>query len=275
MLYETLYDPIVIDYPIKISTQISFLKKLITAMETSSSEIHDELYQALVRLKCITETEEFTFKHILVEKEHIIIKEAVNMISNGTTGLHTWEAAIYLIDYLYNDNNRKYKLYEKTIVELGAGTGFLGILLHKLMKPQYMLLTDCHFSVLQLLQENLKINQCPSHRISVQRFCWGIENFDLKLTNIDLLIASDVVYDEDIFVLLLETVQEIFKINPECHFILAATVRNEKTLNKFIELVKTKKLLIQEINYKINHFSYLLNTNTHVKIFIINFLKKT
>lgn len=52
----------------------------------------------------------------------------------------------------------------------------------------------------------------------------------------DVIIASDVVYDSTLFKPFCQTIDYIFtKTNANCQFVLAATVRNQDTLNDFFK----------------------------------------
>jgi len=95
----------------------------------------------------------------------------------------------------------------KNILELGAGTGLLGIALAK--AGASVMLTDMK-SLLPLLQENVHLNEFDNSNrdksIRVQELFWG-STMDPSLieTPFDYIIASDCIYLEHTFETLLKT----------------------------------------------------------------------
>lgn len=79
-------------YPIKINYQISFLKEVISKLEKQNAEIHDDIYTAYGRLMALPNQEEYFYKHYIInDSKRISLKESVSLISEGTTGLRTWQ----------------------------------------------------------------------------------------------------------------------------------------------------------------------------------------
>ena len=79
------------------------------------------------------------------------------LAASGTTGLRTWEAALFLGTYLISEAGRKHVNRQK-IIELGAGTGFLSILCAKYLNARYVLTTDGSREVVAELKANLELN---------------------------------------------------------------------------------------------------------------------
>ena len=46
----------------------------------------------------------------------------------------------------------------RSVVEIGSGCGFLGLVVSNVTGPSSYTFTDCHEDVLALLQENIRIN---------------------------------------------------------------------------------------------------------------------
>lgn len=80
-------------YPIKISYQIAFMKEVILRLEKQNAEIHDALYSAYGRLMAQPNQEQFFYKHYITANSNkpITLKESASLISEGTTGLRTWQ----------------------------------------------------------------------------------------------------------------------------------------------------------------------------------------
>ena len=79
------------------------------------------------------------------------------LASSGTTGLRTWEAALYLGSYL-STTEGMLLVQNKTIIELGAGTGFLSILCAKHLGANYVLATDGSGEVVDDMTSNVYVN---------------------------------------------------------------------------------------------------------------------
>uniref|UniRef100_A0A336MKK3 CSON013584 protein n=1 Tax=Culicoides sonorensis TaxID=179676 RepID=A0A336MKK3_CULSO len=275
-LDRTALHPLLVRYPIKRTFLLKFLKQLIEAIEKYSDEVHDDLYDYFCEIKVpLTSPEEFAFKHFMYNDQGdcVTIKEATSLISNGTTGLCTWEAAIKLAEYA---SQHKDEFEDKNMIELGSGIGFAGICIEKICKPKCLYLTDCHEKVLKLLRENVEINCEEQSNIKVKELFWGESlqeaiNGDLMP---DYLVASDIIYDDSLFEPLLKTVSDIFRLNSKCVFILACTIRNEETLNKFLTRIKNceqKLKIIEETLLETSKFD-LLNPNYKSKVKIYRIL---
>ncbi|MCJ1280962.1 hypothetical protein MMC26_000280 [Xylographa opegraphella] len=79
------------------------------------------------------------------------------LASTGTTGLRTWEAALYLGTYLSATEGRLL-VENKTVIELGAGTGFISILCAKHLAANYVLATDGSGEVVDDMASNVYLN---------------------------------------------------------------------------------------------------------------------
>jgi predicted nicotinamide N-methyase len=78
-------------------------------------------------------------------------------------GLQLWKGALLLADYLLHCHSDKQALLcGRTIVELGAGTGFLGVIL-SLLPCKTVYLTDMSEHIARLIERNISTN---SHLVS-------------------------------------------------------------------------------------------------------------
>jgi len=70
----------------------------------------------------------------------ITLLEARNLLTaSGILGLRTWEAALYFGNYLSQNPSL---IEGKSILELGAGTGYVSILCSKYLGASHILATD-------------------------------------------------------------------------------------------------------------------------------------
>lgn len=261
-------------FPVRRSYQEAFVKRLMQVLK-DHEELHDDIYDSLcgqlakVRVSDATATataagadssaaaptsptsptsSSYAYKHYLLQPDtHITLRESISFVSEGTTGLCTWEAALALADYLLEHADSL--LRGKNILELGAGAGLIGILLKqralKLAAGQ-VLLTDGSAACVQLMRDNIVLNfketsqnannddelpQCAQLRWhEVNQFPWT------QYATPELLLAADVIYDDSQFGPLLRALDYIFELSGNrCQMLLASTVRNVDTLHAFMQ----------------------------------------
>ncbi|KAI8375561.1 cyclic nucleotide-binding-like protein [Blakeslea trispora] len=102
------------------------------------------------------------------------------------------------------------------ILELGAGTGYVGIAIaQQLKKPCKVYITDLE-QVVPLIQENVNLHHKPSTdsaEIVVDRLHWGnhddAQRLLEKVKRFDLVVVSDCVYFPELFGMLLDTLLDV------------------------------------------------------------------
>lgn len=268
ILSLTINHPLVVQYPLKVEYQQSFLRKLIKELEARGAEISGNLYERHVEILQCTNGEK-VFRHFLLDDGSVItVRESISIISDGTTGLYIWQAAHVLINWCFN--NREL-LRNSSILELGSGVGLCGIAVSHLCSPQHYIFSDCHPAVMSALVENIKINtgeenpenECDLSLPSINdRVTWGGKLKDSKVSIVHLpwediidehlapsiapnfVIASDVVYDPCLFEPLSKTVKEF--VNVGSQVILACTERNSGTLQEFLQKLESLHLKVDE-----------------------------
>ncbi|XP_072308659.1 EEF1A lysine methyltransferase 3-like [Eucyclogobius newberryi] len=112
-----------------------------------------------------------------------------------------WEAAIQLCHFLAE---RSLELKGKRVIELGAGTGLLGIFAARLGAA--VTLTDLPIA-LTPLQANVTANTPPGGWLSapsVLPLCWGKDQLAFP-SDWDLVLGADLVYLPETFPLLVQT----------------------------------------------------------------------
>ena len=119
-----------------------------------------------------------------------------------SSGLTEWQTSDVLCKYLLNNDEIK-NGNRLRLLELGAGLGKCGLLLHHLLrsngKSDSTVLTDGDKNVIQLLRKNVAFNT-DDNSITCQQLQWGGEEAQSFLSKqdhnakFDLIIGSDLLY---------------------------------------------------------------------------------
>lgn len=238
-IYELLEEIITLNpYYVKL-----FLKQYITLIESSEDEVEilEELYELYCSEEILNAIESDPYSNDILKysigRNTISIKETPKIISgNGTTGLRTWEAALYLSHYL-NSSRCAINFDDKKICELGTGTGLVSL---SLLKNQgnlgEVIFTDGDSSLIENLNDTFKLNNInQSNTIKTQQLLWGTTNplneetFIQNVPDSEIVIAADVTYDSSILPQLCSTLFDFLKNGTEL-ILIAATIRNELTI---------------------------------------------
>lgn len=120
------------------------------------------------------------------------------LASSGTTGLRTWEAALSLGTFLFSPGGSDL-IRGKTILELGAGTGFLSILCAKHLGARFVLATDGNADVVRDLDSNLALNKIKDTNLIIAAVLeWGHMLSDNILNSFEENMTYDLVFGADV-----------------------------------------------------------------------------
>jgi len=191
----------------------------------------------------------------------------------------------------------------KRVLELGSGIGFLGIIVASLQllyraaeKPPQatspsLWLTDINDEVLVRCRDNVNLlcNMSSSHRdINYVKLDWS-ESIDAEQSSSlvtlihekidpELILGADVVFDPSLIPSLVGVLKIALQVSEFSRKIkvalIALTVRNEATVNKFLTHVRESSLVIQELNVGFKKSSFSETVEAHsscedVKLFHI------
>ncbi|XP_056144264.1 protein-lysine N-methyltransferase EEF2KMT isoform X1 [Lampris incognitus] len=274
ILTQTCLHPLCQKHPPSVKYRRLFLTQLINRHEASDSEPLDELYEALGEVMGAEEGAACYKSYLLPCGETVSLSENVAVISEGTTGLVTWEAALCLAEWaLHNQQN----FTGRTVLELGSGVGLTGITVCRSCKPSRYVFTDCHPGVLQKLKANVRLNGLLDHSapsVSVEELDWEAASEEqLREIGANMVIAADVVYDPDIIGCLVKLLSKILRCSspdvlPEV--LIASTIRNPDTYNCFKRQLENEGISHDVLTGPVGHvFPYNRNSTVEmVKLYI-------
>jgi len=193
--------------------------------------------------------------------ESATLLESRTMIESGTTGYRTWSASLVLARYLVAFPEL---VREKRVLELGSGSGFLGIAIAALQSQSdtaALCLTDLTEDVLQRCSRNLTLPCNTSSRhpnLQCRLLDWS-DAFDpakepalaafLQDADPDVVVGADLVYEPSIIPALVGMLS--FTIHSsKCKttvVYIALTVRNQDTYNQFL-LEAERSLSVEELS---------------------------
>ncbi|NXJ93194.1 EF2KT methyltransferase, partial [Corythaixoides concolor] len=258
ILHKTVLHPLCVKYPPSTKYRRRFLTELIKKHESTAAEPLDELYDTLADILKEEESTHGYKNYLLPTGEAVTLSESVAIVSGGTTGLVTWDAALHLAEWAIENS---VVFSNRTVLELGSGIGFTGIAICKTCSPKTYIFSDYHHCVLKQLTENIRLNdfvlepgttQCvrtespgqeaeatkyPNPKLIVAELDWGsVTEKQLLDLQPDVVIAADVVYDPEVILALIGMLQKLSTFTadtkpPEVY--IAFTIRNPDTNHLF------------------------------------------
>ncbi|KEF51166.1 uncharacterized protein A1O9_12780 [Exophiala aquamarina CBS 119918] len=194
-------------------------------------------------------TSTITFGNLLPLTRALVLHED---LQEGCGG-QLWPAGMVLAKYMLQYH--KISLKDKTVLEIGAGGGLVGLAValgcefagsedHKLY------ITD-QIPMLALMKKNIAMNHVGD-RVEALVYDWGTPPPDKVLRNTgettqhpDIVLAADCVYFEPTFPLLLQTMGDLIGPDTVCYFCFK---KRRKADMRFIRDMK-KKFAVDAIQY--------------------------
>ncbi|KAL3668694.1 hypothetical protein V7S43_005990 [Phytophthora oleae] len=149
------------------------------------------------------------------------------------SGTRLWTGSHFLSRYLWSHPEL---VKGKRVLELGAGTGICSIVSSKLGAVK-CLATDGDEEVVGLLAKNVQVNKADGV-VTARSLFWGdepsaqtlLEEFSGALTDVDVVLAGDVLYKSELLPLLFATVTRVLKADEaERAFVLCHIPRADVT----------------------------------------------
>ncbi|KAK7112514.1 hypothetical protein V1264_011962 [Littorina saxatilis] len=169
VLHATVLNPVCRLHPPALSYRTHFMKQLIQKLEQLDAEICDEVYETYTDLLTQREDDDDTLcykTYTLPDGDRVSLQESVNLVSQGTTGLSTWQAAQHLAEWIVENPG---VLSDRNIVELGCGLGLTGVVACRACSVKSYTFTDFHAQVLFLLAKNIETNLSHPPSSSLQQ----------------------------------------------------------------------------------------------------------
>ncbi|KAL1409786.1 Protein-lysine N-methyltransferase efm6 [Vanrija albida] len=149
-----------------------------------------------------------------------------------------WPAGEVLSRYVAHRHARDpARLAGKTVLELGSGTGLVGIATALLVPDADVWVTDQDI-LLDLMRENAELNIPGSRNIHVEELSWGEDlPAAIPTASVDVVLAADCVYFEPAFPLLVKTLCDLAPVGKDME-ILFCYKKRRKADKRFFALLK-------------------------------------
>ncbi|XP_037336230.2 protein N-lysine methyltransferase METTL21A [Pungitius pungitius] len=153
-----------------------------------------------------------------------------------------WDAAVVMCMYLEMGT---FELKGKGVIELGAGTGLVGIV--AALMGAKVTITDRE-PALDFLSANVKANLTPDSQGSavVSELSWGQDLDRYPAGGFDLVLGADIVYLEDTFVPLLQTLEHL--CSDTTVVLLACKIRYKRDTD-FLSMLR-RQFRVEEVYYE-------------------------
>ncbi|XP_075798051.1 protein-lysine N-methyltransferase EEF2KMT isoform X2 [Microtus pennsylvanicus] len=208
--------------------------------------------------------------------DSVTLSESTAIVSHGTTGLVTWDAALCLAEWAIKNPA---VFTDRTVLELGSGAGLTGLAVCKACHPRAFIFSDCHGQVLEQLRGNVLLNgfslepDTPtdpgSPKVTVAELDWDeVTASQLSAFQADVVIAADVLYYGEVTLSLVR----VLKLLSDCQrknvpdVYVAYTVRSQDTGKLFITELDRAGIYWEEVP---PHASKLFPYEEHSAIVIL------
>uniref|UniRef100_M4B2J8 FAM86 N-terminal domain-containing protein n=1 Tax=Hyaloperonospora arabidopsidis (strain Emoy2) TaxID=559515 RepID=M4B2J8_HYAAE len=132
------------------------------------------------------------------------------------SGTRLWTGSHYLSRYLWHHPEL---VQDKRVLELGAGTGICSIVSSKL-GAMHCMATDGDEEVVELLAKNVHVNEVENVVVA-RPLLWGdepstqmlLEEFPSAFSDVDVVLAGDVLYKSELLPLLFTTVMQVLTVD--------------------------------------------------------------
>jgi predicted nicotinamide N-methyase len=290
---EVISHPLCKDFPPSRSYTAKFIKMYLDQVDAQRKELYEDLFSLYMEL-----TKEPEAPNQACHRAYYVnntwdpnkdpkIGVTIRLTQNwNSVGMTTWPAGFYLAEVIAANKN----LFDgKVVLELGAGVGITGILLKWMTQTRSTILTDYTREILNNMYYNMQINEIEATELSqakpedfnngklfVDEFDWSTFEMTKLPVSVDVIIAADVVYDEDLTVSLVATLNKLLRSkdnNGKTPFaLIAQTPRRPQSKEHFIKSLEELQLDWEDVTKsteKRNLFDFDYSNNSEVTLFKI------
>lgn len=145
------------------------------------------------------------------------------------------------------------------VVELGSGTGLVGMVVHQLSREKRVWLTDGNAEVVSRLRANVALNgQDEEGHVSVRQLDWNLPvTTPLDVGPAPLVLGADVIYDPELVPGLVRTVCHLLSAGADGgrgggrpQALVCALVRAPATWEAFLSTCRLAKLQVQFLDVR-------------------------
>ena len=177
---------------------------------------------------------DYAFGGATVRLAHMDEEGGLEAMSAARMGLHCWDSASLLCDYMASPEHAPTFRRHASVLELGAGPGLCGLLNHALFggaPERTVVLTDGQPAACALLAKNVGIN-VADEEVHVCRLRWGAADdlSGLPLPAFDAVLAADCTFSEALNPLLVATAATLLAPGRGSVFLLAVASRNSQLI---------------------------------------------
>ncbi|KAL3120350.1 hypothetical protein niasHT_001163 [Heterodera trifolii] len=254
--------PASVRFPPKSEWFRALLKRLIGRMNEFQFDPSDVLYESLCasmtsdsedgQHECFFRIFPNLFDSDLSKAPYILLKQRVQHISNGTTGLSCWGASFVLANFLTNSPHSVAFSNVSHALELGAGCGLVGISFAASNASAKVTLSDAHPAVLRQLRENVALNfdcsRSSQSLVSVERLDWTDFERRTLPKDAELIIAADVIFDPSLFPPFAQLLRLLLcaeSVPGGVVALICCTVRDKSTVDHFLRIIENHNISVR------------------------------
>ncbi|WVQ70537.1 hypothetical protein IAR50_000056 [Cryptococcus sp. DSM 104548] len=178
-------------------------------------------------------------QNILVKVEGLGTDVQLVVDAGPGCGGVTWPAGEVMSRYLvYRHVSEPEKLKGKKILELGSGTGLVGLVTAMIEPSSEIWITD-QAPLLDLMETNTRSNLGEENStVHVAEFNWGEPvSSSIPIEDIEVVLAADCVYSEPAFPLLVQTLCDVAPLGKNIEILFSYNKRR-KADKKFFAMLK-------------------------------------
>ncbi|KAK5577929.1 hypothetical protein RB653_002877 [Dictyostelium firmibasis] len=247
-----------------------FIKMLTQTLERLDKEVNESILEKFLEIispqqENEDDKTEYCWKSYYVKDKWITLK---NENAYNLVGMTTWGAAYQLSDFILSNQNL---FINQKILELGSGTGLVGIILDFIKPLKKLILTDYSPKVLKNLKVNMELNNIEiedlinddekvndvnkddNNKINQVRVLdWEIEDLNILnnysgLNDSNIILGADIVYEPSLCKYLVSILYFLLERNDNSVAYISSTIRNQSTFSIFQKELNDKNLTVIDI----------------------------